>query len=46
MANQQSWRHQVCLVLLDGDGAELRHRTAERYFPRFVIIDAAQARKF
>ena len=44
IANQQGWRHQVCLVLLEGDGAELRQRTIERYFPRFVMIDAAQAR--
>lgn len=44
VANQQGWRHQVCLVLLEGDVVELRRRTAERYFPRFLIIDAAQAR--
>ena len=41
VVRQQQWQHHECIVLLDGDGTALKARTAKSYFPRFVVIDAA-----
>lgn len=41
VVRQQQWQHYECLVLVDGDGLALKARTAKSYFPRFIVIDAA-----
>ena len=40
LATVEGWQQRECLVLLDGNGKELRSQTSRQYFPRFVIIDA------
>lgn len=41
VAREHGWRHQDCIVLLDGDGVALKDQVASQYFPRFVTVDAA-----
>lgn len=45
VARQQGWRHRDCIVLLDGDGQELKAQTSVQYFPRFVVVDEIDQRK-
>ncbi len=38
LAKEHRWRRD-CIILLDGNGQELKLQTANQHFPRFVIID-------
>jgi hypothetical protein len=44
VARDHSWRHRECLVLMDGDGRELKTHTSGVYSFRFVIVDAISQR--
>lgn len=35
----RSWGRHECIILVDGDGRELRAQNAERYSDRFIIVD-------
>ncbi|UCH95041.1 MAG: orc1/cdc6 family replication initiation protein [Candidatus Aminicenantes bacterium] len=40
VAREQGWRHGECIVLLDREEQGLKSLAANRYLPRFVIIDS------
>lgn len=40
VAREQGWRHGECIVLLESEERGLKSLAANRYLPRFVIIDA------
>jgi len=44
VAREHGWHHRECMVLLDGNGGELKTQIADQHFPRFVILDAADQR--
>ena len=45
VAREHRWQHRDGLILLDDDRQEFRELTARQYFPRFVVIDAADQRR-
>lgn len=45
IANERGWRHQDCLVLLDGDGRELKTEMIGWDVSCFVIIDHTEQRR-
>lgn len=40
VADQQGWRHRLCVALIDAPGQELQALAGARYAPRFIVIDA------
>lgn len=45
VADQQGWRHRLCVALIDAPGQELQALAGARYAPRFIVIDAGSQQR-